>query len=327
MVGGRCAARVRFAAGSACRVAVGSAVALLLFGFGGCMAPLAQVMTTAPNRLNPLSGYPNPLPTAEELLGADESFDVPVGPPEARLSVSIVEPSKQYERPRGTILVLHGILARGMWMMPPAQLFARSGYRAVLVDLRGHGRSSGDRLTFGKQEARDLSQVIDALERRGLAEGPVGVYGISYGAATSIHLAGLDRRIKAVVAVAPFSTIRDEIPHFSRVMVPGVGWMLTDEDYKRVIDEAGRQADFDPDRDTTVEAIKRTDARVLLIHGTNDWVVPHKHSIRLHEAAPDRSELLSVPWYGHTVIWTDPTGTVALRARDWFDRWMDDGTE
>ena len=64
MVGGRCAARVRFAAGSACRVAVGSVVALLLFGFGGGMGPLAQVVRAAPDRAHPPSAYPKPLPTA-----------------------------------------------------------------------------------------------------------------------------------------------------------------------------------------------------------------------------------------------------------------------
>jgi pimeloyl-ACP methyl ester carboxylesterase len=207
-------------------------------------------------------------------------------------------------------------------MMPAARQFADNGYRVFLVDLRGHGRSSGDRLTFGKQEARDLSQIVDELQRRGLVEGRLGVYGISYGAATSIHLAGVDPRIEAVVAVAPFSTVRDEVPHFGRVMVPGIGWVLPDKVYQDAIDEAGRQADFDPDRDTTVEAIKRTKAQVLLMHGTNDWVVPHKHSVRLREAAPDHSRLMTVPAYGHIIIWVDPAGTVARQATGWFDRWL-----
>ena len=58
-------------------------------------------------------------------------------------------------------------------------------------------------MTFGLQEAKDLSQVVDALGQRGLLAGNLGVYGISYGATTAIHLAAADRRVRAVVAVEP----------------------------------------------------------------------------------------------------------------------------
>ncbi|MEA1951698.1 MAG: alpha/beta hydrolase, partial [Planctomycetota bacterium] len=104
--------------------------------------------------------------------------------------------------------------------------------------------------------------------------------------------------------------------------VPGAGWIVPESLFQDAVDEAGRLAEFDPDRDTTVEAIRRTDARVLLVHGTGDLVVPHKHSVRLHEAAPEKSELISVPWVGHVVIWVDPMGDVATKTRQWFDRWL-----
>ncbi|HUT11434.1 MAG TPA: alpha/beta fold hydrolase [Thermoguttaceae bacterium] len=296
---------------------------LPLVALAGCLGPLAQCIVTTPNRLNPLSvGRSNPLPPVERLAGVDQQFWVKVGPPEASLSVSVIEPDEQWTTPKGTILVVHGIMARSLWMLAPARSLAEAGYRAVLVDLRGHGRSTGEFLTFGVREARDLSQVIDELQRRGLAAGPIGVYGISYGATTSIHLAGYDPRIRAVVAVAPFSTMRDEVPDFGRVMVPGLGWVIPSDTYQQAIDEAGRLADFDPDRASAVEAIRRTTAQVLLIHGTNDWIVPHRHSVRLHEAAPDHSQLISVPWYGHVVIWVDPTSEVAQRTREWFDWWL-----
>lgn len=61
---------------------------------------------------------------------------------------------------------------------------------------------------------------------------------------------------------------------------------------------------------------------MLLAHGTDDWVVPQDHSIRLHEVARDHSQLVSVPWHGHTAIGFDPTGEVALHTRAWFDRWL-----
>jgi pimeloyl-ACP methyl ester carboxylesterase len=283
---------------------------------------LAEVMASAPNRINPLAGDANPLPPIERLLGVDQQFWVKVGPPEASLSVSVVEPQGKPQSPRGTILVLHGVLARGATMLPVAEGLARAGYRAVLPDLRGHGRSTGKYMTFGVQEAKDLSQVIDALERRNLLAGNLGVFGISYGATTSIHLAAGDRRVRAVVAVEPFATAREEVPHFARVMVPGIGLLISDETYQQSLDEAGRIAHYDPDEADAVKAIQQTSAPVLIIHGTNDWVVPHQQSERLHAAALDHSELVSVPYLGHVALWVDPGGHVAKRARDWFDRWM-----
>jgi pimeloyl-ACP methyl ester carboxylesterase len=284
--------------------------------------PLAEMIASAPNRINPWAAEANPLPPIERLLGVDQQFWVKVGPPEASLSVSVVEPQGKSQPPRGTILVLHGVLARSANMLPVARVMAGAGYRAVLVDLRGRGRSTGKYMTFGLQEAKDLSQVIDALEQRNLLAGNLGVYGISYGATTSIHLAARDRRVRAVVAVEPFSTAREEVPHFARVMVPGIGWLISDKMYQESLDEAGRIAHYDPDEADAVKAIQQTSAPVLIIHGTNDWVVPHQQSEQLHAAALDHSELLSVPYLGHVALWVDPGGHVANRARDWFDRWI-----
>ena len=208
-------------------------------------------------------------------------------------------------------------------MLPVANALADAGYRAVLVDLRGHGRSSGAYLTYGIQEAKDLSQVIDELQRRQLVAGSLGVYGISYGATTAIHLAGGDRRIRAVVAVEPFATAREEVPHFGRVMVPGIGLLIPEKTYQQALDDAGRVAQFDPDEADAVKAIQRTSAQVLIIHGTNDWIVPHRQGERLHAAAPNHSQLASVPWLGHVALWIDPGGRVVGRGREWFDRWLD----
>jgi len=299
-------------------------LASIALDVGGAQ-PLAEVIASVPNRINPWAAEANPLPPIERLLGVDQQFWVKVGPPDASLSVSVVEPRGRSRAPRGTILMLHGVLDRSAVMLPAARGLANAGYRVVLVDLRGRGRSSGKYMTFGLQEAKDLSQVIDAVERRGLLAGRLGVYGISYGATTSIHLAAADRRVRAVVAVEPFSTAREEVPHFARVVAPGIGLLISDKTYQDSLDEAGRIAHYDPDEADAVKAIQRTSAPVLIMHGTNDWVVPHQQSERLHAAALNHSELVLVPYLGHVAMWVDPGGRVAQRARDWFDRWISEG--
>src|SRR5262249_26780655 len=130
---------------------------------------------------------------------------IPVGPPAATLSVGIENPRLP---PRATIFVLHGIRDQKENVRSWAEHLTEAGYRAVLVDSRGHGRSSGEWLTYGVQESRDLSQVLDALA----VDGPVGVMGISYGAATAIEWAAREPRVKAAVAVAPFASLREVVP-------------------------------------------------------------------------------------------------------------------
>lgn len=294
---------------------------LITLGLSGCAPALGRLMVTAPNQLNPFASDTSLPPPARQALGVDQQFHVKVGPPEASLSVSVVEPSDG-KTPQGTVLVLHGIWNSSLWMLSTARMLADAGFRSVLVDLRGHGHSTGDWLTYGIQESQDISQVIDELERRRLVQGPLGVYGISYGATTSIHLAGIDNRVQAVVAVAPFSCMRDVVPDYSRTVLPGVERLLSNDDLQNAVDASGENANFNPDQSSALKAIQRTDARILIVHGTDDWLVPPYHAMRLHEAAPERSELVFVPKTGHIKIWFDPTGEVAVHSKNWFIRWL-----
>jgi pimeloyl-ACP methyl ester carboxylesterase len=105
-------------------------------------------------------------------------------------------------------------------------------------------------------------------------------------------------------------------------MVPGVGTAISDETYQEAISEAGQKAGFDPDEASALAAIQRTKAPVLLMHGTDDKIVPAWHGVRLHEAARDHSRLVLIPGMGHTTIWCDKKGEVANRACAWFDRYL-----
>ena len=185
--------------------------------------PLAEIIASVPNRVNPWAAEANPLPPIERLLGVDQQFWVKVGPPEASLSVSVVESRAKLPSPRGTILVLHGVLDRSAVMLPAARALADAGYRAVLVDLRGRGRSTGKYMTFGIQEAKDLSQVIDALRAKGPGDRASGRLrhllwghdGDSPGRRRSPRTGRGGGRA--------FQFCEEEVPHFARMVAPGVG--------------------------------------------------------------------------------------------------------
>jgi dipeptidyl aminopeptidase/acylaminoacyl peptidase len=236
---------------------------------------------------------------------------VSVGPPSASLSIDIVDTAE----PRGTVFVLHGIRAGKQWLRGWATMLAEAGFRAVLVDLRGHGRSTGDWMTYGVVEARDLSQVLDALEAKGLARGRVGAMGTSYGAAIAIEWAGIDPRVAAVVAVAAFSSLRAVLPGYTPVPLPSA---FVDGSLAR----AGARAGFDPDLASPLAAIAETRAPVLLFHGREDERIPFSHSEHLAEAAGDRAELVLVPRAAHESIMNDADGSIRTRAPAWFAKYL-----
>ncbi len=287
-----------------------------------CTQFVEDMVIEAPNKGRSFDAVRDPSPTFQHLLGIEHQFRVEVGPPQASLLVWGLEPegAARNAPPKGTILVLHGWHNEMFWMLGKARDLARAGYRVFLVDLRGNGRSTGQWLTYGVRESEDLVQVIDAVEARDLLDGDLGVWGISYGAATAIQLAGRDPRVKAVVAVAPFSSMRDIVPNFITTVIPPIGWTMSDADFTAMIDDAASRAEFDPDKADARFAAMRSRAPILLLHGKWDALVPIANSERIAAADPPDTRLEQLPMLGHISIYFDPLGSVRKRSVQWFDR-------
>jgi pimeloyl-ACP methyl ester carboxylesterase len=215
---------------------------------------------------------------------------------------------------RGTVFVLHGIRDRKASFVGWGRTLAANGLRAVLVDSRGHGESSGDALSYGVLEARDLSLVLDVLG----AAGPVGAMGVSYGAATAIEWAGREPRVRAVVAVAPFASLHEVVPAYVNRMLPVAHHLLPAALIRRAIRRGGEIGSFDPTEASPRNAITRTRAPVLLLHGRRDIHIPPAHSESLHAAAPDHSTLRLLDGEDHISIISDRDGTVMRAALDFF---------
>lgn len=277
---------------------------------------LAQQMVEAPNK--PFGNLPAHMPEAGKcLFGASQTLRLTVGPPTASMAVWILEPKTA---PKATVLVVHGTDAEKMWMLDIATSLQDQGFRVVLMDLRGNGDSTGEYLTFGVQESKDLSQLITALQSQNLIAGKIGVYGISYGAAVAIELAGQDPRIAAVVAVAPFSSMREEVPVYARRMMPLPGAFLSQAELQSIITQAGTLAHFDPDAASPLLAAQQTTAPILILHGDADYVIPIEQSQSIAAASPTNVTLHPLPGYGHVKAWADPDGIVARQTADWFEK-------
>ena len=87
----------------------------------------------------------------------------------------------------------------------PRRLLASSGYATLLVDMRGHGASSGSPAAaydLGGVEGADGEAVVEWAAAQKWCNGSVGMWGVSYGAMVAIATAA--RRpphLRAIVAV------------------------------------------------------------------------------------------------------------------------------
>jgi pimeloyl-ACP methyl ester carboxylesterase len=219
---------------------------------------------------------------------------ITVGPPAATLSVELVRPKLP---PRATIFVLPGLRDDKDYMRSFAERLAEAGYRAVLVDSRGHGRSTGRWLTYGIVESRDLSQLLDALA----LDGPIGVLGHSYGAANAISWAGREPRVRAVMALGPFSSLRQCIAD-----LPVVRSLVPRFVMEHAVVRAGRMAGFAPDEADVRAAAARSHAPILIVHGSEDPIVPVAQSRAIAAAAPDRAQLVVLDGQDHENLAADP---------------------
>jgi pimeloyl-ACP methyl ester carboxylesterase len=307
---------------------------LLVLGALGYLALLEAMpfgIVYAPNTDLTIDPAADPGPDQLAQLGVTRQLRVKVGgekvggearpgPPTASLSCWLVDPKGR--APRGTVLVLHGIRDSKRSMLGLGQRLARQGYRAVLVDHRGHGRSSGRWLTFGVFESQDLVQLLDRLQRDGLLVQPLGAVGFSYGASVALQTAARDPRVLVVAAVSGFASIKALLRNYIGAQVPVLGWLLPEANVQRALRQAGELAGFDPERASPERAIRRTRAQVLLLHGAADRKIPPWHARTLHAAAKGHSQLRLLPGKDHDGTLADRRGTAARAIVGWLDRWM-----
>ena len=212
-----------------------------------------------------------------------EEFKVRVGPPEASLDVWTMPPVSG-AAPQGTLVLLHGIRGDKSSLLGLARRFSLAGYRVVMPDLRGHGASSGEFLTYGIVESNDVSRLLDAISAR-YGETRLALFGYSYGGAVAIQTAARDPRVSAVVAVSTFSSLRRVVSDYKSRFFPSLDPVIPASWLQARLDDAGRRAHFDPDAVDPARAAAALAVPLLLIHGTSDTQIPPYHARTLERSA------------------------------------------
>jgi pimeloyl-ACP methyl ester carboxylesterase len=73
-------------------------------------------------------------------------------------------------------------------------------------------------------------------------------------------------------------------------------------------------------RSDAADAMAHMHVPVLLMHGTDDWIVPFWNSLLLRQKSAAVCELVQFRSGGHQSLWMDCDSELADRAIGWFDR-------
>lgn len=117
---------------------------------------------------------------------------------------------------RGNVLILHGM--HGMdatSLFDYAKFIYDAGYTPINVDMRAHGKSSGESLSFGYLETLDVLAVIDYLQSDSRYNDlPNIIYGLSMGGSTAINTAAISDAVDGVIAISPFLAYQAQVSDY-----------------------------------------------------------------------------------------------------------------
>ncbi len=315
----------------------------------GCGTFVARRITQAPNT------YPTWFaPTAPVTLAFAPKFltnfpkrYVTVGPPAATLCYRVIEPGDyrlsvtasnwldgdrpQFEfrfqatvpaptnnwttAPRGTVFLLHGYGLAQFSLAPWALRLAEDGWRCVLVDLRGHGKSTGKQIFFGLHETNDLSQLLDQLAATGPVARPVAAVGESYGAALALRWATVEPRLQTVVALAPYNSLSNAVLNICHDYADWLPTGFAKAGLRQLPVTLGvSAAELD-----MATVLRRHPVRALFVAGAEDTIAPAADVLALRQLGAPGSRWLVVPAATHealTYYFEDLTGPVL----EWLDQ-------
>jgi hypothetical protein len=160
-----------------------------------------------------------------------------------------------------------------------------AGFNLFVFDYRGYGQSEGSARDRGDLIA-DTEAALDAMLARGDVDpNRIGVYGQSLGGSIALNVMADRSEIGAAVIESAFTGWR-------AIAADALGGGPVARGLAAICIPAGHRA---------IEAIARIDRPILILHGTQDSVIPVHHGRELARAAPN-AELIELAGGDHNTL-------------------------
>jgi len=212
---------------------------------------------------------------------------------------------------RGVIVLLHGIRGSRLSMLERARFLNKAGYSIVMIDLQGHGESSGEQITIGHLEKHDAKAAIEFARKQHPKE-PIGVIGVSLGGASALLASPLGIDALVIESVYPDieSAINNRVAARLGPLSAIPSWLLLMQLEPRLGIEKSqlRPVDHVPD----------IGCPVLVISGTKDLHTTAEETKLIFEMARDPKELWLVDGAAHVDLLTAASTEYQLRVTRFF---------
>jgi len=178
-----------------------------------------------------------------------------------------------------TVLWFHGNAGNLSHRYEDFMMLHRLGCQVLIVDYRGYGRSDGSPSEKGLY--RDgFAAYRFLVERKDVPEDELILLGRSLGAGVATKVAA-ERTIRKLILVSPFTNVPDMVPYV--LPVPGLRHVVS--------------SSYD-----SLSRIRDVKVPLLVLHGTEDAVVPFDLGRKLFESANDPKSFVELPGAGHNNI-------------------------
>lgn len=201
-----------------------------------------------------------------------------------------VVPADQKNKKLPLIIYYHGWQSQKELTLTQGRYLAREGFRVLLPHAFNHGKRKNPMtdipsLTFWQSIHTNLFEfgyLVDALQKRGLADDRIGVGGVSMGGMTTSALLTRHPEIKAaacVMGTPKLVAYRERIfKHASQME------RFFPEDYNHLLK-------WIPEYDLSLQPEKINGRPLLFWHGKQDVVVPYKHVVEFIEENRDKKNI------------------------------------
>lgn len=178
-----------------------------------------------------------------------------------------------------TVLYFHGNAGNVSGRSQRFKQILDSGFGLYAPSYRGYAGSGGT-----PSEAALISDGLAHYDRLAATGGPVIVHGESLGTGIAAAVAAERPDADLLVLEAPYTALADRASE----QYPWLPVSLLMKDPM-----------------PTSDRIANVEAPVLIVHGTDDRIIPVEHGKRLFEQASDPKQLMIVEGAGHSDLWSN----------------------
>ena len=219
-----------------------------------------------------------------------------------------------------TVIAFHGYKSASLRDMARISIeFEALGYNMLLVDHRSHGKSEGEKISFGAREKYDVLAWVDYINSR-FSNPKIFLYGISMGASTVLMASALPslENVLGIIADCPYSSPDAIIKEVMKNRKYPASLLFPFIRLGGII-----FGGFDVKRHSATEAVKNTDIPILLIHGEGDSFVPPSMSEEIYNAGKSKNKNISIvkiPEATHTLSIMFDRETYVKSLTDFIDK-------